>query len=310
VLEMSRFNDYHARPAPYVDSVSVRFGIPEQEIAESLKLGKIHFSSELQKSSLEQFFNLPEWRPRRQTNVQLYTSLITLNCKIPPLHDVRVRQAISYAIDRERIVKDVVGSEQAVIARSLLPPGLQGYDPEVTGLLYDPSRARNLLRQANIPEGITLEMLQTEAGANQEILKILAENLKEIGINVNIQFLAPDKLQQAIEAGKVPMRLTKWVADYPDPDNFLYVTFHSKNPALQTGFANAEFDRLVEEARLVADARERVQLYQRAQKIWMEESPCVALFHNRALVLHQENVQSCIPHFTQPILRLKKIWLS
>ena len=253
---------------------------------------------------------MPEWRPRRQTNVQLYTSLITLNCKIPPLNDVRTRQAISYAIDRERIVKNVVGSERAVIARSLLPPGLQGYDPNVTGYLYDPSRARSLLRQSNVPEGTVLEMLQTEVGTNQEVLMILTENLKDVGIDLRVQFLSPDTLQQAIETGKVPMRLTKWVADYPDPDNFLYVTFHSKNPALQTGFANAEFDKLVEEARLVADIRERVQLYQRAQKIWMQESPCIALFHNRALVLHQENVQSCIPHFTQPILRLKKIWLS
>lgn len=310
LLEMSRFDDYHGRPMPYVDSVAVRFGIPEPDIAEQLKAGKIHFSYELQKSSLEYFLNMPEWRPRLQTNVQLYTSLIALNCRIAPLTDVRVRQAISYAIDRERIVKTVVGSEQAVIARSLLPPGLQGHDPQAIGYLYDPSRARNLLRQANIPEGTTLEMLQAETGTNQEILRVIAENLKDVGLDLHVQFLGPDLLQQAIEAGKVPIRLTKWVADYPDPDNFLYVTFHSKNPALQTGFQNKEFDRLVEEARLVADIRERVHLYQKAERIWMEESPCIALFHNRALVLHQENVQSCIPHFTQPILRLKKIWLS
>jgi peptide/nickel transport system substrate-binding protein len=152
--------------------------------------------------------------------------------------------------------------------------------------------------------------LQTEAGTNQAVLQIIQENLKDVGLDLHVQFLAPDLLQHAIEKGKVPMRMTKWVADYPDPDNFLYVTFHSKNPAIYTGFQNAEFDRFVEEARLLADIRERIQLYQLAERIWMEQCPCIVLFHNRALVLHQETVQGCIPHFTQPILRLKKIWLS
>ena len=310
LLEMSRFDEYHGNPMPYVDSVSVELGVAEAEVAEKLKLGKIHFSSELQKNSLEYFLSIPEWRPRLQTNVQLYTSLIALNCKTSPLNDVRVRQAISYAIDRQRIVNTVVGAQQAVIARSLLPPGLQGYDPHAIGYLYDPSRARSLLRHANVPDGTTLDMLQAEAGTNREIIQIIQENLRDIGLDVRVQFLAPDVLQPSIERGKVPVRLTKWVADYPDPDNFLYVAFHSKNPAIITGFSNSEFDHLVEEARLVADIRERVHLYQQAERIWMEECPCVVLFHNRALVLHQESVQGCIPHFTQPILRLKKIWLS
>ena len=309
-LEMSRFVDYHGSPLPYVDRISVRFGVPETEIAEKLRLGKIHLSSELQKASLEQFLSIPEWRPRLQTNVQLYTSLIALNCKTPPLNDKRVRQAISYSIDRPRIVQTVVGEERGVIARSLLPPGLPGHDPQASGHLYDPSRAKSLLKEANVPEGTILEMLQPETGTNEEVLQILQENLKDVGLDVRVQFLAPDLLQHAIERGKVPMRLTKWVADYPDPDNFLYVTFHSKNPAILTGFVNQEFDQLVEEARLLADIRERVQRYQRAERIWMEECPCVVLFHNRSLVLHQESVQGCIPHFVLPVVRLKKVWLA
>jgi len=310
MLEMSRFENYHAQPAPYVDSVSVQFGVSEAEIAEKLRTGQIHFSAELQKKSLEQFLSMTEWRPRLQTNVQLYTSLIALNCKTAPLTDVRARQAISYAIDRQRIVREVVGAERAVVAHGLLPPGLQGYDAQAVGYLFDPTRSRNLLKLANVPQGTVLEMLQTEAGTSQAVLEILQENLRDVGLELRVQFLVPDLLQQAIEKGKVPMRLTKWVADYPDPDSFLYVPFHSKNAAIYTGFQNVDFDRLVEDARLLADIRERSQLYQRAQRIWMEECPCIVLFHNRALVLHQESVQGCIPHFTQPVVRLKKIWLS
>jgi ABC-type transport system substrate-binding protein/methyl-accepting chemotaxis protein len=310
MLEMSRFTDYHCPPAPFVDRVTVCFGTDEAEIARKLRTGEIHLSAELQKKSLEEFLGMPEWRPRLQSNVQLYTSMIALNCKMPLLNDIRVRQAISHAIDRERIVHTVVGDERAAIARGLLPPGLQGYDIHATGYLFDPARARNLLKLANVPDGTVLEMFQTEAGTNQEVLQILQENLQDVGLVLRIQFLSPDILQNAIEKARVPMRLTKWVADYPDPDSFLYVPFHSKNPAIYTGFENSEFDRLVEEARLLADIRERIQLYQGAERIWMEECPCVVLYHNRALVLHQESVQGCVPHFTQPVVRLKKIWLA
>src|SRR5262249_25017665 len=104
--------------------------------------------------------------------------------------------------------------------------------------------------------------------------------------------------------------MTRWVADYPDPDNFLYVTFHSKSPVFNLGFKNAEFDKLTEQARSLPDIHERIRLYQRSERIWMEQCPCVVLYHNRALVLHQENVQGCIPHFTQPIVRYKKVWFS
>jgi oligopeptide transport system substrate-binding protein len=153
-------------------------------------------------------------------------------------------------------------------------------------------------------------MLQTEVGTTQAALQIIQENLKDVNLDLQIQYLSPDALQHAIEKGKVPMRMTKWVADYPDPDNFLYVPFHSKNPAIDTGFQNADFDQYVEEARCLADIRERIQLYQRAERIWMEQCPCIVLFHNRALVLHQESVQGCVPHFTQPVVRLKKVWLT
>lgn len=310
LIEMSRFEGYHDPPMPYLDQVSAQFSVPEQEIAEGMKEGTLHFSTELQGRYLEEFLSEPEWRPRIQTNVQLYTSLLALNCKVAPLNDVRVRQAIACAVDRERIVREVVGTENAVIARSLLPPGLPAYDPKSTGYLYDPARARSLLRQANVPDGTVLEMRQTEAGSNPALLEVMRENLGDVGIDLRIQYLEPDVLQNAIENHRVPVRLTKWVADYPDPDNFLYVPFHSKNPAIYTGFEDHEFDRIVAEARCLPDIRERIFLYQRAEQIWMEQCPCIVLFHNRALVLHQQSVQGCVPHFTIPVVRLKKVWLS
>ncbi|HJZ12115.1 MAG TPA: ABC transporter substrate-binding protein, partial [Acidobacteriota bacterium] len=309
-IEMSRFDGYHNPPIPYLQRVVAEFGLTESEIADGIRSGKFHYTSDLQKQYLSEFLVEPEWRPRLQTNVQLYTAFLAMSCRIPPLHDVRVRQAIAYAIDRERIVRDIVGAEQAVIARTLLPPGLPGHDPNAIGYPYDPVRSRSLLNAARIAEGTRLETWHGEAGSNLAVLRIIQENLKDVGIDLQIREVDPDVQNQAIEQGVVPIRMTRWLADYPDPDNFLYVTFHSKSSVYNLGFENQEFDRLVQDARTLADLQERVRLYQRAEKIWMQECHCVCLYHNRALVLHQENVQGCVPHFTQPAIRLKKIWLS
>lgn len=310
MIELSRFENYHAAPFPYVDQVTAEFGMTEQQIADGLESGKLHFSTELQKHYLSEFLSRPEWRPRFKTNVQLHTSILAFNCRMAPLNDVRIRQAIAFAIDRDRIVKDVVGVEQGIVARSLLPPGLPGYDPNAFGYTYDPSRARGLLRQAGIANGVQLEVWHAEAASNRAALEIILENLKDVGIDLVIRDLDLDLIYRAMDEGAVPMRMTRWVADYPDPDNFLYVTFHSKSSVYNIGFQDAEFDRLVETARSQPDIQERIRLYQRAERIWMQACPCVCLYHNRAVVLHQESVHGCVPHFTQPIVRLKKLWFS
>lgn len=309
-IEMVRFEQYHGAPLPYVDRVNARMAMQESDIAAELKKGKFHLSAELQRQHLSEFMADPDWRSRVETNVQLYTSFLAIDCRLRPFQDVRVRQAIAYAVDRDRLLREVVGVERAVIAKSLLPPGLPGYDPNSIGYLYDPGRAQSLLSQAGIAKGTRIDLIQTEATANKAMLNVIREDLNAVGIDLAIQYVSPEVNDRMIHEGRIPIRLTRWVADYPDPDNFLHVTFNSKSTVFNLGFQNEEFDRLTLEARYLADIRERVRLYQRAERIWMQQCPCVVLFHNRALILHQEGVQGCVPHFTQPVLRLKKVWLS
>lgn len=310
LIEMVRFDKYHGAPLPYVDRVIARMSMQEDEIAAELRKGKIHLSAELQKQRLSEFLADADWRSRVETNVQLYTSFLAIDCRLKPFQDVRVRQAVAYAIDRERLLRDVVGSERAVIAKSLLPPGLPGYDANSIGYQYDPGRAQSLLSQAGVARGTRIDLMQTEATANKAMINVIQEDLKAVGIDLAVQYVSPEVNDRLIHEGRIPIRLTRWVADYPDPDNFLHVTFNAKSTVFNLGFQNEEFDRLTSEARYLADIRERVRLYQRAERIWMQQCPCVVLFHNRALILHQEGVQGCVPHFTQPVLRLKKVWLS
>lgn len=309
-LEMVRFEQYHAAPLPYLDRVIARMAQQESSIAQEMRKGTIDLTSELQKQNLAEFLLDSDWRSRLETNVQLYTSFLAIDSRIAPLNDVRVRQAMAYAIDRERILRDVVGAERAVIAKGLLPPGLSGHDPNSIGYQYDPSRAQSLLSQAGVAKGTRIDLIQTEATANKDIIQLVQQDLKAVGLDINVRYVSPEENDRLINSGRIPMRLTRWVADYPDPDNFLHVTFNSKSTVFNLGFQNEEFDRLTYEARSLPDIRERIRLYQRAERIWMQNCPCVVLFHNRALILHQEGVQGCVPHFTQPIVRLKKVWLS
>ena len=309
-IAMSRFEGYHTPPYPYVNRVMIRLSMPEAEIARLMESGELHFATELQRHYLRKFLEQPEWRPRLQTNVQLHTQVLALDTRIVPLKDVRVRQAISHAIDRHRIVSELIGDEQAVVANTLLPPGIPGYDPMAPTIVYDPAMSRDLLRESGVREGTIIESWLPESYAMKPILEMIREQLKEVGLDLQIRYLPSESFQKVIDEGQCPARLTRWVADYPDPDNFLYVTFHSRSTVFQTGFRNEEFDRLTEKARCMADVQERIRLYQRAERIWLAQCPAVVLFHMRAFVLHQDTVQGCVPHFTQPLLRLKKMWLS
>jgi oligopeptide transport system substrate-binding protein len=188
---------------------------------------------------------------------------------------------------------------------------LPGHDSHAQGANFDPARSRILLKQAGVQEGTKLEIWQEEANYNADVIGLIQENLRAVGIELQLRVISDrNAYRSALESARVPIRMTRWVADYPDPDNFLYVTFHSKLPVFNVRWRNPEFDRLTEQARVVPDVQERIRLYQRAERIWLEDMPGIILYHNRALVMHQEAVQGCIPHFTQPVVRLKKVWLS
>ena len=237
------------------------------------------------------------------------------NTRAKPLNDRRVRQAIVQAIDRETIVEGVYLG-QVTYARGVLPPGMLGFNPGLTGYPYDPARARELLAQAGYPGGRGLPPLTIWSGARQaDIVRehaLIKKWLAAVGITADFQYNTDwQAFSKMLDDGKLPIFLYAWYADVPDPDNFLTKLFHSKSPRNFFGYANPVVDELLTGARSAGDIQRRVELYRRTEQLILDDAPIVPVFHRAYERLFQSYVRSVeVNGLGDPYIPLRKIWLD
>ena len=207
-----------------------------------------------------------------------------------------LRQAVSYAIDRENLCKKVLEG-RAVPAIGVLPPGMPGCNESRPPMKKDVAKARELLRQAGYPDGQGLPpvtLLVRNDPDTKVISQAIQQDLKEVGFPIQLQAREWNRFLEETENEPAPMFLLGWVADYPDPDNFLYVLFNTKqfgSPGNTTFYSNPEVDRLTEEARRITDFGERTKLYQKAEDIILDEMPWVCTYHPLNEVLIRKEVK-------------------
>ncbi len=210
---------------------------------------------------------------------------VGFNVSKPPFTDPRVRQAFALALDREEFPKILRGGELA--ARSWVPPGMPGYEPDV-GLGHDPERARALLAEAGYPDGIGLPAVEYVYNTGP-VNTLIAENLqaqwkRTLGITVSLDNVEWKVYLKRLEQDAPAMFRLGWGADYPDPDNFLAL-FTADSGNNHTRWANRRYDALVAAAASEPDAVRRLAMYRDAQRILTEQdAPIVPLF------THSQNI--------------------
>ena len=237
------------------------------------------------------------------------------NTRTKPLGDRRVRQAIIHAIDREAIVQSVHFG-QYTFARGILPPGMLGFNPRLSGYVYDPSRARGLLAEAGYPGGRGLPPLAIWSSVKRDDIVREHEQIKNslaaVGIAAEVYYLTDwPAFSKMLEEGKLPVFLYAWYADVPDPDNFLTKLFHSRSSRNFFGYGNAAVDDLLASARSANDLHQRVELYRRAEQLILEDAPIVPVFHHTYERLFQPYVRSVeVNGLGDPYIPFRKIWLE
>jgi oligopeptide transport system substrate-binding protein len=238
-----------------------------------------------------------------------------LNVRLKPLDDRRVRQALLYAINREAIIEEVF-SGRYIPARGILPPGTQGFNPRLTGYPYDPSRARRLLAEAGYPGGRGLPPLEIWSSVKLEALVRelgqIKHDLEAVGFEAQLNFQTDwPTYSKLINEGKLPVFVYAWYADVPDPDNFLFKLFHSKSPRNFFGYANSAVDDLLVAARNAPDIQRRVELYQRAEQLVLDDAPVIPMMHHTYERLFQPYVRSVeVNGLGDPYIPMRKIWLE
>lgn len=208
--------------------------------------------------------------------------------------DKRVRRAFSMAIDRERIVKYVIkGQAYAPGYNGIVPPSMPDYPSDSTrGYKFDPVAARALLAEAGFPNGkglppITLQ-LNNGGGRNLQIAEAVQAMLKEnLGVDIGLKQVEFAKHLDEIDAGRASFFRLGWIADYPDPENFLNLMYgalvptdEKPSPINHTRYRNPEFDRIFAQAITTTDRAARLKLYRQAEQIGMDDAPMMIVFYD------------------------------
>jgi ABC-type transport system substrate-binding protein len=231
------------------------------------------------------------------TGVNLCTSFVTFDTTQPPFDDVKVRQAFSMAFDRQKYI-DVVLNEQALPAIGLYPPGLPGFNIGLNGLPYDPELARQLLSESKYANNMP-PIVYTDAGIGSSIgsdVAALAQMWQqELGVEITVENLEPNYYIEKIYAGKHGQIFGGgWCADYPDPQNFADVLFHSGSAQNSGSYSNPELDTLLEAARVEQDVSKRIEMYQQAEQIIVNDAPVLFTVHSLSYRLVKPYVKGFI----------------
>ncbi len=240
---------------------------------------------------------------------------IGMNAKLKPFDDVRVRQAINYAVDTKTIVKTIT-KRGSIPATGILPPGIAGFDPHFKGYGYDPMKARELLAAAGYPEGKGIAPLEiwtvSKSESVQAELAAYRKYLADVGIRITPRVAENWKeFIDLINDKKIPLFYAAWYADYPDADNFLHVLSHSESKTNRMGYVNPEADRLLDAAREESDYMKRVALYQQIDKMVSKESPVVCQHINSFNYVFQPWVKNMnMSPLGIPYLSLKEVWFD
>lgn len=226
----------------------------------------------------------------------LGTYFYRLNTTLPILGDVRIRRALSLAIDRDAITEKILRGGQ-LPARSLVPPHTAGYTSS-TQLATDPDAARKLLAEAGYPGGKGLPPLELLFN-NSESHRLIAEAIQEMWhreLGVDVRLLNEDRKStlEARRSGNFQIMRDVWIADFVDPASFLDI-MQSDSGNNYTGWKNADYD-----AALFAAAREtnpaaRNALYQKAESILLDAVPIIPIYHYAHVFLIQPSVKGWYP---------------
>ncbi len=240
----------------------------------------------------------------------LDTFYIGFNTQEPPFDDPKVRQAFAMAIDKEVLAK-VRLKELVTPAEGVLPPGMPGYNDDLEGIPFDPERARELFEEAGGTDTLDeISLLSSGRGANvgPTVEAVAAMWETNLGVSVDLPQLQFGQFLQDLDEGNFQAFSLGWIADYVDPQNFLDIKFHSQSANNETLYSNSEVDALLEEARTEENQAKRLELYQQAEQIIVQDAPWIPLFHGKNNALTKPHVQDYfIAPFVIPNLRYVSI---
>jgi ABC-type transport system substrate-binding protein len=210
------------------------------------------------------------------------------------LRDARVRQALSYAINRPEMLAYVLNHVGRPGESGFVPAALPSFSPaQVPGYTYQPQKARALLAAAGYGASQPLKLRLSTVAERKAVAEYLQKNWADVGVQVQIDINQSAAQQELVDNGRAAFFSKSWLGDYPDAENYLAL-FYSPNfsPAGpdKTHYKSAEYDRLYAQAIREQDAARRTALYQQMDRLVVRDQPVISLYYDEIIRLTQRNV--------------------
>ncbi|NQW22326.1 MAG: peptide ABC transporter substrate-binding protein [SAR202 cluster bacterium] len=241
---------------------------------------------------------------------------IGLNVNEAPLDDPKVRQALNLSIDKQEIASIVLG-DQVVPATGILPPGFPAFNASVRGYEFDPVRAKQLLKESkygddldSIPPITITTPGSFGANVSLDMEVVLQMWEKNLGIKAEFQQTEFATFLKDLNKRRFQMFDIGWIADYPDPENFLDILFYSDSSNNHTNYNNPVVDALLEKARIETDETLRYSIYNEVEQIILDDAPWIPLWYSgERYLLVKPYVHD---YFQTPLIipRLRHIYLT
>ncbi|MGB1076067.1 MAG: ABC transporter substrate-binding protein [Flavobacteriales bacterium] len=302
-------NDSVGVPLPYLEAIHIDFVRDAGAEAAGLKMGKYDFVSGLHAAYMEDFLTStgslnPAYHDsfRMLTTPYLKTDYIGLNvdASLPansnsPVLDVRVRKALSLALDRQAMATHLKRGTVVPTDR-FTPPALVGRS-EPLPVAESLQQAKTLLAQSGYPEGVgwpeNLKLLTTSEHA--DLCAALQHRWLQLGVNIGIEVVPPGVHRESVSAGEAPMFRKTWLGDYPDAENFLAL-FVSTNAAPSgpnySRFQDSLYDQGYGTAVAEVDVTVRQQLYAELDASIHDQMPVIPLFHDQVIHFVRHNIEN------------------
>lgn len=317
--------DKDGSPLPHLDAIKATFIGDKQTAFMEFVTGKIDFLNDIDGSYRDDILTKSGQVTQKYRGKFILNSAPSLNTvylgmlvdttlpivKQSPLKILKIRQAVNYAIDRQKMIKYLRNSMATAGTTGFIPVGMPGYDAhEVKGYNYNIEKARQLLAEAGYPNGKDLpEILLTTTVGYRDMIEYVQGQLEQVGINTRVEIVQSASLRELVSKNGVNFFYGSWTADYPDGENYLSV-FYSKNKIPwgpnYTGFSNKLFDCLFEQSYHEPNDQKRYALYRQMDNIIMEHAPVVILYYDKLVNLYQNNITG-ISKNSLNLLVLKRI---
>jgi len=307
VCDLEAFPDYW-EGAPKLQTVRVRVISDMNALQAELQSGRVDIAPMPTSLSPDAVKRL-EQDPNLQVKVFSGSNvrLLTLNTQSPPLDNVKVRQAIAYAIDRESLIKNLLLGF-GKIAHSIIPEESWAYSAGQT-YSYDPARAKKLLDEAGFPDPdgdgprmrfqkpISYKLAGTNI-AGRQYAGVIQNSLKEIGVPVEIETPEQNTLFDELRRGNFQIAYSQWVGGNQDPIFYKDLFASSEIPTQtrpsrnRSRYSNKELDALLDEAVNTFDRQRGRELYQKIQDIVSRDVPVILMWYESNIVIAKKNVQN------------------